>query len=96
MAGIPGSAGAAVYGNAGAYGHSISERLRSVRFFDGAAIRTFDNAACGFAYRESVFKRHREWVILSAELELEPATPRCSAAPPPTSSKSATKSSPSP
>jgi UDP-N-acetylmuramate dehydrogenase len=72
LAGIPGSAGAAVYGNAGAYGHSISERIRSVRFFDGAQVRTFDNAACGFAYRESVFKRHREWVILSAELELEP------------------------
>lgn len=71
LAGIPGSAGAAVYGNAGAYGHSISERVRAVRFFDGAQIRTFDNAACRFAYRESVFKRHREWVILAAELELE-------------------------
>lgn len=72
LAGIPGSAGAAVYGNAGAYGHSISECVRAVRFFDGCEIRTFDNAACGFAYRESVFKRHREWVILTAELELEP------------------------
>ena len=35
LAGIPGSVGAAVYGNAGAYGHSISERVRGVRFFDG-------------------------------------------------------------
>ena len=35
LAGIPGSVGAAVYGNAGAYGHSISERVVSVRFFDG-------------------------------------------------------------
>ena len=36
LSGIPGSVGAAVYGNAGAYGHSISERVVSVRFFDGS------------------------------------------------------------
>src|SRR5689334_7736228 len=51
LAGIPGSVGAAVYGNAGAYGHSISERVVSVRFFDGRCVRVFDNAACEFHYR---------------------------------------------
>ncbi|HUP03321.1 MAG TPA: UDP-N-acetylmuramate dehydrogenase [Bryobacteraceae bacterium] len=75
LAGIPGSAGAAVYGNAGAYGHSISERVAKVRFFDGAGVREFDNAACEFAYRESVFKRHKEWIIFSFELAMEPADP---------------------
>ncbi|HYL34814.1 MAG TPA: UDP-N-acetylmuramate dehydrogenase [Bryobacteraceae bacterium] len=73
MTGIPGSAGAAVYGNAGAYGHSINERIRSVRFFDGTAIRAFDNAACQFRYRESIFKKHKDWIIFSAELELDAA-----------------------
>jgi UDP-N-acetylmuramate dehydrogenase len=73
LAGIPGSAGAAVYGNAGAYGHSISERVASVRFYDGAQVREFDNAACQFRYRESVFKRHKDWIIFSFELLLEPA-----------------------
>ncbi|MFY9727879.1 MAG: UDP-N-acetylmuramate dehydrogenase [Bryobacteraceae bacterium] len=73
LAGIPGWTGAAVYGNAGAYGHSISERIAHVRFFDGRQVRVFSNAECRFAYRESIFKRHKEWIIFSAKLELEPA-----------------------
>ena len=39
LAGIPGSVGAAIYGNAGAYGHSIAERVLRVRFYDGQAVR---------------------------------------------------------
>jgi UDP-N-acetylmuramate dehydrogenase len=73
LAGIPGSAGAAVYGNAGAYGHSISERVAWVQLFDGGGVRTFGNAACEFDYRESAFKRHKQWVIFRAGLALEPA-----------------------
>src|SRR5207244_2310249 len=73
LAGIPGSVGAAVYGNAGAYGHSISERVVSVRFFDGERPRVFDNEECEFHYRESVFKRRKEWVVFSTELRLDTA-----------------------
>ena len=73
LAGIPGSVGAAIYGNAGAYGHAISERVLRVRFFDGAGIRLFDNEQCQFRYRESIFKQHKEWIIFSTELRLEPA-----------------------
>lgn len=71
MTGIPGSVGAAIYGNAGAYGHSIHERIRQVRFLDGLKARVFENAACEFRYRESIFKRHKEWVIVSAELTMD-------------------------
>jgi len=73
LAGIPGWVGAAVYGNAGAYGHAIAERVTRVRFFDGTAARGFDNAACEFRYRESIFKRHKDWIIFSTELALDPA-----------------------
>jgi UDP-N-acetylmuramate dehydrogenase len=75
LAGIPGSVGAAVYGNAGAYGHSISERVVKVQFYDGACVRVFDNAACEFRYRESVFKRHKEWIVFSTQLLMDRADP---------------------
>ena len=72
MTGIPGSVGAAAYGNAGAYGHSIQERVRRVRFLDGEAVREFGNAECLFHYRESIFKRNKQWIIVSTTLEMEP------------------------
>jgi UDP-N-acetylmuramate dehydrogenase len=74
MTGIPGSVGAAVYGNAGAYGHSIDERVRQVRFLDGWSIRSLDAKECKFQYRESVFKEHKDWIILSVELSMTPAS----------------------
>ena len=75
MTGIPGSVGAAIYGNAGAYGHSISESVLSVRYFDGETIRIRSNMECEFMYRESIFKRHKDWVILGASLALVPGDP---------------------
>jgi UDP-N-acetylmuramate dehydrogenase len=76
LSGIPGWVGAAIYGNAGAYGHSISECVREVRFTDGHAVRSFSNSECEFRYRESRFKAHKDWVILSATLDLRPGDPR--------------------
>jgi UDP-N-acetylmuramate dehydrogenase len=73
LSGIPGSVGAAVYGNAGAYGHAMAERVVRVQFYDGAAVRAFGNSECEFQYRESIFKRHKEWIIFSTQLLLDPA-----------------------
>ena len=70
MTGIPGWVGGAVYGNAGAYGHSLQEFVTGVRFFDGAGVREIDAAACQFQYRESIFKRRKDWVVLSVDLRL--------------------------
>lgn len=70
LAGIPGWVGGAVYGNAGAYGRSMHESVVEVDVFDGRGLRTMANAGCEFAYRESVFKQRKDWVILRARLEL--------------------------
>jgi UDP-N-acetylmuramate dehydrogenase len=73
MTGIPGSVGAAVYGNAGAYGHSLHERVACVRFVDADGLRTFTAEECRFRYRESIFKRHKDWIVLSVALNMTPA-----------------------
>ncbi len=72
MTGIPGFTGGAVYGNAGAYGRSINELVTRVDFVEDGRERSFDNAQSGFAYRHSNFKEHKEWVILSVELQFTP------------------------
>ena len=72
MTGIPGWVGGAVYGNAGAYGRSTHETIRSVRFFDGESTREFNNEECGFRYRHSRFKDNKNWIILSSSWELVP------------------------
>src|SRR6202165_2662054 len=49
------------------------ERVHQVRFFDGEEIRIFNNAECEFHYRESIFKRRKDWIIFSTELHMDTA-----------------------
>jgi UDP-N-acetylmuramate dehydrogenase len=72
MTGIPGYVGGAVYGNAGAYGHSIDELIERVHATDGDAEFTVSNRDCRFRYRESIFKERKDWIILSVELRFAP------------------------
>ena len=67
---IPGTVGGAVYGNAGAYGHSISESVKRIQIFDGKKMFWIKNSECGFEYRESIFKK-RNWYILRIEIDLK-------------------------
>ncbi len=68
LTGIPGYLGGAIYGNAGAYGHSIQELVEKVRFTDGETVTTMRNEECRFRYRDSVFKERKDWIILSVDL----------------------------
>ena len=72
MTGIPGFLGGAVYGNAGAYGHSIQERVEAVYATNGDGVTAFDNAQSTFQYRESMFKHCKQWLILTADLRFTP------------------------
>lgn len=72
---VPGWVSGAVYGNAGAYGQSIHEVLKAVEIFDGDSIRWIDRDDCGFTYRSSRFKQHKEWIILTAQFSLKEGDP---------------------
>ncbi len=74
--GIYGTVGGAVYGNAGSFGREIKDILISCRFFDPeVGVREIDNKGCQFVYRGSIFKQHRDWVVLSARFNLQPDEP---------------------
>ncbi len=58
--GIPGTVGGAVYGNAGAYGHSISENVEEIKAInEGNQELGISNQDCGFVYRGSIFKENK-------------------------------------
>jgi len=75
MTGIPGWFGGALYGNAGAYGQTIMDFVESVRVYDGHQFRDIPNSDCGFAYRTSGFKFRKDWILLSARIQLAPGDP---------------------
>ena len=56
---IPGTVGAAPIQNIGAYGLEAGDRLHQVTAWDAVAgcFRTFSQAECRFAYRDSIFKQ---------------------------------------
>lgn len=72
-AGIPGTIGGAIRGNAGAFGGETSRTVKRVWALDAKTLKTkiFKNKDCQFSYRESFFKKNPAWVILRAEFCLE-------------------------
>ena len=75
-AGIPGSIGGALYGNAGCYGQDIGSFTIECHHvtLDGAAVETRPAAWYQFAYRDSRLKREPR-VLLSCLLQLQRGDP---------------------
>lgn len=78
MAGIPGTVGGAIYGNAGAYGQEIQNHIKYVRVYDTLHNKIYwiSRKRCQFSYRESIFKKRKELIILSAKFALEHDKPK--------------------
>ncbi|RDK12274.1 UDP-N-acetylmuramate dehydrogenase [Cupriavidus lacunae] len=74
---IPGTAGAAPIQNIGAYGVELRERFEGVRAYDRhtGAFVWLDLRACGFGYRDSLFKRSGagRYIITAVTLRLPKA-----------------------
>ncbi|MGH9457959.1 MAG: UDP-N-acetylmuramate dehydrogenase [Thermoanaerobaculia bacterium] len=76
LSGIPGLVGATPIQNVGAYGQEVAETIAGVEAIESRTgkPRTFTNAECGFAYRNSIFKSDArgEFVITSVTFRLSP------------------------
>lgn len=70
LAGIPGTVGGAVRGNAGAYGSEIGEFVESVLVFDVQRRETkiFAKEMCQFSYRSSIFKKNSNLIIMEVRI----------------------------
>ncbi|MEK7158086.1 MAG: UDP-N-acetylmuramate dehydrogenase [Patescibacteria group bacterium] len=74
-AGIPGTVGGAVRGNAGTRVGETSERIVAVGAISPSAVKKmFDPVSCEFQYRHSFFK-HSGWIVLRAVFQFQLGDP---------------------
>jgi len=73
LAGVPGTFGGAVRGNAGAYGTEVGSFIDEVIALnvETLELEKFKQAQCDFSYRSSVFKKNKNLIVISATLKLE-------------------------
>jgi UDP-N-acetylmuramate dehydrogenase len=78
LSGIPGLVGATPIQNVGAYGQEVSDTVIAVRAVERRTGRvvTLAPEECGFAYRDSVFKRSPDrFIVLEVRYRLVPGGP---------------------
>ncbi|MDR1782536.1 MAG: UDP-N-acetylmuramate dehydrogenase [Bacilli bacterium] len=69
--GIPGCVGGSIYMNAGAYKKEMANVVKEVLVYKDGKLEWIPKEDLSFTYRNSIFQKHREWVILAVNLELE-------------------------
>lgn len=76
--GIPGTVGGAIYGNAGSFGKSMRDVVKEVEVFDTETeeIKIFKKKDCQFSYRDSLFKKNKHLIILSAKIKKRKSNPQ--------------------
>ena len=75
-AGIPGSVGGAIRGNTSAFGGEMADAVQEVEAYDSLAgqVKVFSKDECLFAYKDSIFKKKPNLIVVSAVLELRPGS----------------------
>lgn len=76
-AGIYGTLGGAIYGNAGAFGEDIGGLISNVEVWniEDGVMQNLSQKECNFGYRDSIFKKQKKYVILTAKLSLHRGKP---------------------
>lgn len=76
--GLPGTVGAAVRGNVGAFGGEVKDAFASAEVLkisdNGAVVVTMNNKDMNFSYRSSTVKKKENLIVLSAAFHFKPAT----------------------
>lgn len=76
LSGVPGLVGATPIQNVGAYGQEVSDTITAVRVWDRVegSVGEVPASACGFGYRDSVFKRDARdrFVVLGVSFAVRP------------------------
>lgn len=71
-AGIPGTIGGAIYGNAGAYNSCIMDYVTSVTVInENLELETIEHENISYAYRTTMFKESKKYIIVAAKFFLK-------------------------
>ncbi len=71
-AGIPGTIGGSIYGNAGAYNSCILDYVTSVTVLDeDLNVKVIEHENITYSYRTSMFKEEKKYIILAAKFFLK-------------------------
>ena len=69
MAGIPGTVGGAIRGNAGAWQQAIGDKIVEVEVLkDKSQVVLYSAEDCQFSYRNSIFKKNNQDIVLSGKM----------------------------
>jgi UDP-N-acetylmuramate dehydrogenase len=74
FAGLPGTVGGAICGNAGCYGAELGDKVELLRIFDGEnifEIRPNSLNEQPFQYRWSFLKDHPDWIVIGVKFRIE-------------------------
>lgn len=72
-AGIPGTIGGAVFGNAGAFGKEMKDIVEKVKVLNlgNLKIQEFKGEDCQFSYRSSRFKKEKDYIVIETKLRFK-------------------------